>query len=114
MDVMRLTNANAMRNMEVPVGKERVSGKASLPKAKAAPLPKVKNEVTERQVQAILDRLIKNTRFQYDISNKVGYFVVKIIDQDTNKVIREIPSPELQKVHDGIEQALGILFDEKI
>ena len=61
-----------------------------------------------------LDRAIKNTRFQYDIKDKIGYFVVRIIDKDTDKVIREIPSKEIQTVREHIEQVLGILFDEEI
>ncbi len=114
MDVMRLTNAHAIGNRDVLTGRTGSSGKVSVKKTAPAPLPQASNEHTQRQVQAILDKMIKNTRFQYDISNEVGYFVVKIIDQDTNKVIREIPSPELQKVHAGIEQVLGILFDKEI
>ncbi len=110
MDVTRLTSmatATAVGNKDVLPGRE----------SKSRPVRKVKappSGVNKQQVRAVLDDMIRNTRFQYDIKDEVGYFVVRIIDQDTDKVIREIPSPELQKVHDGISQALGILFDEEI
>ena len=111
MDVARLANttaAAAAGNKDVSRG--RVSTGEPVEKAKAAPPP----GVNKRQIQAQLDRMIRNTRFQYDIRDEVGYFVVRIIDKDTDKIIREIPSPELQRVHDGIEQVLGLLFDEEI
>ena len=110
MDVARLTAATAIGNREVPRERGSQTGKTPVKKAKPAPQP----QVDKRQVQAVLDRMIRNTRFQYDIKDELGYFVVRIIDQDTDKVIREIPSPELQRVHEGIEQTLGILFDEEI
>ncbi|MBI9100189.1 MAG: flagellar protein FlaG, partial [Spirochaetaceae bacterium] len=32
----------------------------------------------------------------------------------TDKVIKQIPSEELQKLHDNLQEALGILFDQEI
>jgi flagellar protein FlaG len=40
--------------------------------------------------------------------------VVKVIDADTDKVIREIPPAELQHVHERIREVIGILFDERV
>lgn len=65
-------------------------------------------------LKATLDKIIRNTRFQYEIKDKLGYFVVRVIDRDTDKVIREIPSKEIQTVREHIEQVMGILFDKKI
>ena len=110
MDVARLTTATAIGNTEVPRGRASESGRASAARPRIAPPP----EPDKTHVKAVLDKMIRNTRFQYDIRDEIGYFVVRIIDQDTDKVIREIPSKELQKVHDGIEQTLGVLFDEFI
>ena len=114
MDVTRLTSttaAAAAGNKDVSRGQVSKTEGQTVKKAKvAAPA----SGVDKQRVQAILDRIIRNTRFQYDIRDELGYFVVRVIDKDTDKVIREIPSPELQRVHEGIEQALGILFDEEI
>ncbi len=112
MDVMRLnTTATKVGNKDVTRGRvSQAHGQSQKRKAKVAP----PTGVNKKQVQAVLDRMIRNTRFQYDIKDEVGYFVVRIIDQDTDKIIREIPSPALQKIHEGIEQAIGILFDEVI
>lgn len=110
MDVARLTTATAIGNMDVPRDRVSDAGNPPTEQAKVAPHP----EPDKTHVKAVLDKIIRNTRFQYDIKDELGYFVVRIIDQDTDKIIREIPSRELQKVHEGIEQALGLLFDEFI
>ena len=110
MDVTRLTTATAIGNMDVPRGRTSETGKTPESNARIAPPP----EPDKAQVKIALDKIIRNTRFQYDIKDEIGYFVVRIIDKDTDKIIREIPSKELQRVHEGIAQALGILFDEEI
>ena len=103
MDAVHLTNAN-----------RTVSTDASPIRTKKPARPDPPSEPDKRRVKAALNRIIRNTRFQYAIKDKLGYFVVRIIDRDTDKVIREIPSKELQRVHEGIDEALGLLFDELI
>lgn len=111
MDVMRLTNANIAGRMDV--SQSQVTGKGVPVKASTPPrVPPLQR--SKEQVQIALDKLVRNTRFQYEIKDKLGYFVVRIIDNDTDKVIKEIPSKELQKVHSNIERALGLIFDKEI
>ena len=110
MDVAHLTTATVNGNKEVlrgRAGKPNKSEKKVVRKAQP-------QEVDKTQLKAALDKIIRNTRFQYILKDELDYFVVRIIDKDTDKVIREIPSRELQKVHEGIDQALGLLFDEFI
>lgn len=110
MDVARLSNAVSIGKPEVlqdRSGHTRKGLKARKPQSPPPPPDKT-------QLRMALDRAIRNTRFQYDIKDKIGYFVVRIIDKDTDKVIREIPSKEIQTVREHIEQVLGILFDEEI
>jgi len=40
--------------------------------------------------------------------------VVKVIDGETDKVIKVLPPEELQRLHVRIREAIGLLFDEKI
>jgi flagellar protein FlaG len=44
-------------------------------------------------------------------SNQV---IVKVIDKNTDKVIKELPPEELQRMHNNVRDALGILFDERV
>ena len=110
MDVARLTTATAIGNKEVLRGRASETGKIPVKGTRKAPPP----EIDKTQLKAALDKIIRNTRFQYILKDELDYFVVRIIDKDTDKVIREIPSRELQKIHEGIDRALGILFDEFI
>jgi flagellar protein FlaG len=58
--------------------------------------------------------LLFNRRLQFSVNTKLDEVVVKVIDEETDTVIKEIPPRELQLVHERIREAIGILFDEKI
>ena len=60
----------------------------------------------------ILNELTSNTRFSYSINEKIDSFIVKIIDRDTDKVVKEIPSQELQRLHENLKEAIGIFIDQ--
>lgn len=69
-------------------------------------------------MEAILADLVDvsaafNKRLSFSINEKLDQVVVKVIDTDTDKVIREIPPKELQHVHERIREVIGILFDER-
>ena len=53
-------------------------------------------------------------KLQFSISNELKEVIVKVIDSNTDKVIREIPSAEIQKLQIRIKETLGLLFDESI
>jgi flagellar protein FlaG len=53
-------------------------------------------------------------KLQFSLSKELGKVVVKVIDSNTDKVIREIPSAEIQKLQIRIKETLGLLFDESI
>jgi|WetSurMetagenome_2_1015567.scaffolds.fasta_scaffold1118157_1 flagellar protein FlaG len=53
-----------------------------------------------------------NRRLSFSINEKLGQVVVKVIDNDTDKVVREIPPTELQHVYEAIREAIGLLFDK--
>jgi flagellar protein FlaG len=51
-------------------------------------------------------------RLSFSMNEKLGSVVVKVIDDDTDKVVREIPSEELQRCDERIREVLGLLFDK--
>jgi len=53
-----------------------------------------------------------NRRLSFSLNEKLGQVVVKVIDNDTDKVVREIPPTELQHVYERIREVMGLLFDE--
>lgn len=64
------------------------------------------------QIQSISDMFDRKLQFQ--INRDLNDVIVKVIDSQTDKVIREIPSAEIQKLQLRIKQTLGLLFDESI
>jgi len=54
-----------------------------------------------------------NRRLSFELNEKLDQVVVKVIDSETDKIIKEIPPAELQHVHERIREVIGILFDER-
>jgi len=79
-------------------------------------------EPTERQrseIRANLDRLEKtylafNRRLKFFVNEEIDRVVVKVIDAETDKVIKEIPPQEIQDLVARIQQAIGLMVDEMI
>jgi len=82
----------------------------------AAAAGKVAEEMPEdlktaiRDIQKVSEAF--NRRLSFSINEKLGRVVVKVIDNDTDKVVMEIPPTELQHVYERIREAIGLLFDK--
>jgi len=55
-----------------------------------------------------------NRRLSFSINRDLNQVIVKVIDNETDKVIKELPSRELQNLHLRIREAIGLLIDEEI
>jgi len=55
-----------------------------------------------------------NRRLQFVVDNSSHQVIVKVIDKETDKVIKELPPEELQRLHRNLKEAIGLLFDEKV
>jgi flagellar protein FlaG len=55
-----------------------------------------------------------NRKLKYSINQELDQVVVKVIDADTDKVIKVLPPEEMQRLHIRIREAVGLLFDETI
>lgn len=53
-----------------------------------------------------------NKRLSFSFNEDLQLMVVKVIDRNTDKVIKELPPTELQRVHMRIREAIGLLLDE--
>ena len=85
----------------------------------AQPAEKSRQVIQEQtNIQQVIQELASitasfNKRLSFSYNDKIEQTVVKVIDTSTDKVIREIPPAELQRVHERIREVLGILFDER-
>jgi flagellar protein FlaG len=80
--------------------------------AAAAPQVEVPRDLKSaiRDLQRVSEAF--NRRLSFSLNEKLGQVVVKVIDNDTDKVVREIPPTELQHVYERIREVIGLLFDK--
>jgi len=62
-------------------------------------------------LQDVLNKL--NERIVFSIHEETGQVVVKVVDSETNKVIRQIPPEELLKLREKLDELIGILFEAR-
>ncbi|MGG1690695.1 flagellar protein FlaG [Heyndrickxia ginsengihumi] len=55
-----------------------------------------------------------NTHLQFELYEKLNEYYVKIIDNKTNEVIKEIPSKKMLDVYAAMKDFLGLKLDKKI
>lgn len=77
------------------------------------------HEVPKKDIQLQVKELNElartvDRRLQFVIDQQTKDIIVKVIDANTDKVIRELPEEELQKLHKSIKEALGLLINELI
>ena len=65
------------------------------------------NEVQQKM------QMMRNVGLQFSVHEATGRTMVKVVDNETENLIREIPPEELLDVADKIGEMLGILFDKK-
>lgn len=72
-------------------------------------------EKTESQVRRIQDYAdFVGSKIQFRVNEDLGKVIVKIVDPQTDKVIKEIPSADVQNLQLRLKEALGLIIDEKI
>ena len=92
-------------------GETRRIRKKSPPPETSAP----KQENIDRSIEILQQTYsLFNRKLKFSINKEINRIIVKVIDGNTDKVIKEIPPQEIQSLVARIKEAIGILFDEKI
>jgi flagellar protein FlaG len=55
-----------------------------------------------------------NRRLKFEVDHKSYDVTVKVIDPETDKVIKVLPPEELQRIHSKLKETIGFLFDEEV
>lgn len=74
-------------------------------------IAQVKEDV--KQLQRLSDAVM-GRKVTFSVNQELNQVVVSIIDPSTDRVIKEIPSTDVQKLKVRIRKAIGLLFDEMI
>jgi len=104
---LRTNKADAKASVNVsPVNEEMKDSVA----ATSQEAQKVKAQI--EQIQNLTNNL--GTKLQFNVNEQLGKVVVKVVDPSTDKVIKEIPSEEIQTMQIRIKEAIGLIFDQQI
>ena len=58
--------------------------------------------------------LVFNKRLQFVVDHQSHEIIVKVIDKETDKVIKVLPPEELQRLHNKLKETIGFLFDQQV
>ncbi len=80
-----------------------------------------KNEAIKQSVREAASNNIDTTpmqtsvgkKLQYNVNEKLDQVVVKVVDPETNEIVREIPSTETQAMRVRVKDAIGNFIDER-
>jgi len=76
--------------------------------------PKAKPQVQSAASDIEQIGLIFNKKLKFVIDHSSNDVIVKVIDKETDKVIKELPPEELQRMHNDLKETIGFLFDERV
>ena len=61
-----------------------------------------------------MTEMVGGNKLQFSVNKELGSVVVSIVDSETNQVIKQIPSEDMQKLKLRLRKAIGSMFDEVI
>lgn len=76
----------------------------------------VKKEDLEKSIEALnkwLGSQSSNTHLKFQLHEEMKEYYVQVVNDQTNEVIREIPSKKIMDVNAKILEMVGLLVDEK-
>jgi flagellar protein FlaG len=106
----------ATGNGVAPAPEFRQPERAAMAQKIAASLPgNAPHKVVESKA-ADLERVsfALNRKLKFMVDHESHEVTVKVIDPETDKVIKILPPEELQRLHSRIEETIGFLFDERV
>ena len=83
-----------------------------LTQADADEAAKVQPEELLQQIKSLTEDGVYSVRFEND--NEAGEFVVKVVDRETDEVIRQIPPEELLSLTKRLNDLRGNLVDAEV
>ncbi|MDE7292641.1 MAG: flagellar protein FlaG [Treponemataceae bacterium] len=70
-------------------------------------------QANAQQLQKLSDQVMGH-RLQFSVNEELGSVVVRVVDSSTNKVVKEIPSEDMQRIKINMRKTIGLLFDQMI
>lgn len=70
--------------------------------------------LTLPEIRFHIDEILKETQLKYSIDEQDNGFIIKVMDKKTDKLIKEIPSHDIQVLRKHFKTHMGVLFNELI
>ena len=101
-----------VRRDSVVIDKQALSQEAlsSRPALEVDPKDKAQVEEVLKTLVSEVSQIQKGLNFSVDDNN--GEFVIRVIDQETNETIRQIPSEEMLNIINRLNEVNSLLFDD--
>lgn len=61
-----------------------------------------------------MSEMVTGRKLQFSVNKELNSVIVTVIDSNTNQVLKEIPSKDIQNLKLRIRKAIGNLFDEVV
>jgi flagellar protein FlaG len=58
--------------------------------------------------------LALNRKLKFAVDYESHEITIKVIDPETDKVVKILPPEELQRLHSRIQETIGFFFDERV
>lgn len=55
-----------------------------------------------------------NRKLQFIVDHQSHEVIVKVVDPETDKVIKVLPPEELRRMHTKLKETIGFLFDQQV
>ena len=79
------------------------------------PQTQLTRQQIEAQAKALQDTFLAfDRRVVLSVNDQINQVIIKVVDAQTDKVIKEIPAEEIQHLIARIKETIGLLVDEKI
>ena len=112
------------RSLASEMAKEKPSsgGKSKLPQSEVKAEVGSQGDIRADEQQMIIDAIeranrsleVTNTRFEFSIHEETEEIMVKVIDEATDEIIREIPPEKILDIVAKMWELVGLFIDEKI
>lgn len=94
--------------------KQKEEQKGKLKRQVMESLVSADSEETWRHFKEILRFTeIFNKKLKYSIAEGSNQVVVKVVDRETDEIIKEIPPKELRRLYESMREAVGLLVDRR-
>jgi flagellar protein FlaG len=122
MSIVAAAGNGTVQPPELPARQERIHAaqeKAVIMQQAMAALPgndKSRDTPKIHSTAADLERVsfALNRKLKFMVDHESHEVMVKVIDPETDKVIKILPPEELQRMHSKITETIGFFFDERV